>query len=196
MSYTFDGVMIEDLQICPNENLGSGITTTLLYAPASFFRMINLPKDSSVYAENSSIKKDDIEFLGGCGWCAINILIDENELKTFITGAKQRKRTKSELDFYTLGFRENNLGFVEKHKNTPFVFGIVDTNGTHWILGNLRNRAFIENADSTTNKKYEDNSGTVFKISANTSIYKYEGDFRYILQSRAFSKGFSLGFNS
>lgn len=193
---TFEGVSIEDIIHCPDTEYSAGISAKLLYAPASFFRVVELPNEEDAdYESILKIPTDGIEFNKGCGWGQIEVLIDENELRTTLDGALQRKKTKSSLDFYVRGFVSKNLGFIQKHKNTPFVFGII-TPEHQFLLGNLRNRAFFESAELSSGKKYEDNAGLSVKISANTPLYHFEGSFDEIHTSAAFSRGFSIAFNS
>lgn len=192
---SFEGVYIEDILNCPNAEYASGLKTRLYYAPDHFFLNIGIPAVSDSYEVMMEIPAGEIEFKGG-GWSYIDILIDENELKNVLTGSQQRKKTKSELEIFILGVRSKVLGFIEMHKNRPFVFGITDANDQSWILGNLRNRAFIETAETSSQKKYEDNSGMTVKISCNSPIYLYKGTIENIELAGSFTKGFSLGFKS
>lgn len=168
---TFGGISIDDLVYCPEEDYGAGIATQLLYAPADFFEKIKLPEDTEDFNELLSIDEDDIKFKETLDWSKIDILIEENELKSALEGGAQRKKTKSEVNFYILGFKKRVLAFIETLKNVPMIFGIKDSEGNVWLLGNLRNRAFIESAEGTTGKKYEDNSGLAVKVSAKSTIY-------------------------
>ncbi|WP_312750563.1 hypothetical protein [Epilithonimonas hominis] len=168
---TFGGITIDDLHYYPYQDYGAGIRTQLLYAPAEFFDKIVLPEIKNEFEQSLIIIEDNFKFKESLNWATIDILIDENELKTTIEGGAQQKKTRSELNFYVLGFRKKILGFLENLKNVPMVFGIKDSEGTIWILGNLRNRAFIESAEATTGKKYEENSGVSVKVSAKSAIY-------------------------
>lgn len=187
---SFEGVNVEDLKHCPQDNFASGIKTKVYYAPASYFEKIDLPTLKNTYNDFVSIVQDGIEFRGG-GWNSIDVLIGENELKQTLSGPLQRKKSKTELEFLILGFRAKVLGFIEAHKNTPMIFVVVDAVGNNWVIGNLRNRAFMESADITTSKKYEDNSGAALKVTCNSPIFYFgnnqswidenifNGDFNY-----------------
>jgi hypothetical protein len=192
---SFEGVYIEDILNCPNAEYASGLKTRLYYAPDHFFLKISIPSVSDTYEGIMQIPDKEIKFKGG-GWSCIDILVDENELKNLLTGSQQRKKIKSELEIFIPGIRAKVLGFIEMHKNRPFVFGIPDANGQSWILGNLRNRAFIETAEASSQKKYEDNSGMTVKISCNSPIYLYKGAIESVELAGSFTKGFSLGFKS
>lgn len=167
---TFDGVTIEDINNCQEEDFGSGISTQLLYAPAIFFASIKIPDEDLGFEECITITADDLVFKDQLTWSLIDILIDENELKNLSDGVNQRKKDKSELNFFLQGFKKKNVGFLKKIKNEPMIFGITDLEGTLWIFGNLRNRAFIETYEGTTGKKYEDNSGFAVKISSKSPL--------------------------
>lgn len=191
---SFEGITTEDIGHCALLELSSGLRTRLYYAPASFFLKIDLPKGES-YVDAITIEKEGIEFKGG-GWSYIDILVDENEVKYLLSGSLQRKKSKTDFDFYVLGFRSEVIGFLEKNMNTPLVFAIGDSNSNNWVIGNLRNRAFISSGEGSTGRKYEDNSGMMAKITCNSCVYRYNAPLDSIELAAAFSKGFSLGFNS
>ncbi len=190
---SFEGVNIEDLKHCPQDNFASGIKTKIYYAPASYFSKIDLPTLQNTYEDFVSIAKDGMEFRGG-GWNSIDVLIDENELKQSLSGPLQRKKSKTELEFFILGFKAKVLGLIEAHKNTPMIFVIVDAVGNNWVIGNLRNRSFMESADVTTSKKYEDNSGGAVKVTCNAPIF-YFGDDRSWIDIGIFTREFTAEFN-
>ena len=74
------------------------------------------------------------------------------------------------------------------------IFVVVDAVGNNWVIGNLRNRAFMDNADVSTQKKYEDNSGAVVKISANSAIF-YFGNQQSWIDEGVFTREFTFEFN-
>jgi len=191
---SFEGINVEDLIHCPQDNFASGIKTKIYYAPASYFEKIDLPTLKNTYENLVSIAKFGIEFRGG-GWNFIDVLIGENELKQLLTGSLQRKKSKTELEFFILGFKTKILGLIELHKNTPMIFVVVDAVGNNWVIGNLRNRAFMENADVSTQKKYEDNSGVIMKITANSAIL-YFGNSKNWISGEKFLGDFSFEFTN
>ena len=190
---SFEGVNVEDLTHCPQDNFASGIKTKIYYAPTSYLDRIDLPTGKKTYDDFVSITQGGIEFRGG-GWNAIDVLIGENELKQNLVGPLQRKKSKTELEFFILGFRTKVLGLIEAHKNTPMVFVVVDAVGNNWVIGNLRNRAFMESADVSTQKKYEDNSGAVVKITCNAPIF-YFGNAQSWIDEGIFTREFTNEFN-
>lgn len=170
------GITIDDIFHCYNASYHSGIRTQLYYAPSEFFSEIKLPGNSGNFHDALKVNEDDIQFKGSLGWSYIDILIDENELKSVWDGGVQQKKSKSKINFFVLGYTPTVLGFVERLKNIPLVFAIRDNNETYWLLGNLRNRAFLESAEGSTGKKYEENSGISVNITANTQMYYYRGN--------------------
>lgn len=171
----FEDVFIENLENCSVVQASSGIQVKVLYAPADFFYGIVTPEGES-FIEKATIPDGDLEFKEGKAWSWFNCLIDENELKTFLTGATYRKKFKTQLDVFLLGFHAQAIGFLEVVSNTPMVFAVTDSNGNTWIIGTKRNPASIDKADGSSGKSYSDNSGFSASISANTILYQYAGD--------------------
>lgn len=190
---SFEGVNIEDITYCPNDNYASGVKTKIYYAPISYFDKIDLPSLENTYEEFVSIAKNGIDFRGG-GWNCIDVLIGENELKQNLVGPFQRKKSKTELEFFILGFKTKVLGLIEKNKNTPMVFIVVDAVGNNWVIGNLRNRAFFDTADISTQRKYEDNSGAAVKVTCNSPIFYFGNEMSWIDQG-IFTREFTDEFN-
>lgn len=186
MINSFDDISVKEFRIdnlnyCLNDNYASGLNTKVYFAPATYFSKIDLPLISNSYGSILNLNKQDIEFKNR-GWVEVDVLIGENELKQNLTGALQRKKNKTELEFFILGFKSKVLGFIEKHKNIPIVLIVVDAVGNNWLIGNLRNRAFFENADISTQRKYEDNSGAVVKVTCNSPIYYFGNDKSWIIE--------------
>lgn len=183
----------EDILVCPTAESIPGIKTRLYYAPESSFYKFELPDHQETYEDYLMVSPDAIMFKSG-NWNVADVLIDESELQSTITGNLQRKKTKISFSFFLLGFRTKVLGFVEKCKNNPMIFGVEDLSGRVWLVGNLRNRAFIESAEGTTGRKYEDNSGVSVKVTSNSQLYCYEGSAQMITRMRFFDKYFDQTF--
>lgn len=169
---SFENVNIENISGCPETGNSSGLKTRLYFAPASYFFDTPLPSpsgtfDSEIRIQNEILIKKNNQLR------YIDILIDENELRISLPGSKQKKRAVSNLTVFILGFESKVLGFIERCKNVPLIFFIQDANGTNWQIGNLRNRAFIESAEVTSGKKYEDNSGALLTITCNSPLFLY-----------------------
>lgn len=172
---SFEDVFIENLENCPTDAAASGIQVKVYYAPESFFHGIVIPP-ASTFDGLATIADGDMEFIDGKNWYWFNALVDENELKTFLTGTVLRKKFRTQLDLFLLGFTPKVIGFLETVANVPLVFAVTDANGTPWIIGNKRNAATIDKADGTTGKVYTDNAGFSASISAKTMLYRYDGD--------------------
>lgn len=169
----FEDVFIEDILQCGSNDFGSGLQARLYFAPASYFSAINLPTPTN-FQESLLISVSDVFLNGGMLWNAIDILIDENEIKTSIQGGTKRKKSKTTIDLFILGFRAKVLGFVELLKNEDLIFCINTSDGHGILVGNLRNFANIDKADGNTGKKYEDNSGVSVSINCNSPVYIFK----------------------
>lgn len=172
----FKDVPHESLDSCPNDETAGGVTTRLFYAPTAFFERVDVPTPTGDYATRITIPADNLAFKADQGWKGIDILIDEGELKNTLVGNRGNKKSKAELEFFIPGFKKEVVGFTDTFKNVPMVFAVKDANGIIWIVGTKLNGAFVETADGTTGKKFEDNSGVSCKISANSKLYVYAGD--------------------
>lgn len=189
---SFEGTNIEDISQCGSNDFGSGLQTRLYYAPSDFFKRLDLPASTQNYQEKLLISTDFIEFQNeDCGWAYIDILIDENEVKSSLTGALQRKKSKTALEIFILGLRSRILGFLEIHANTPLVFCIPSSDDNSFLIGNLKNRAFIDQANGTSGKKYDDNSGVASSITCNSPVYFF--DTNLIIETHDSEPGTATG---
>lgn len=171
----------------------SGVKCRLYYAPAEYFFRTPLPIPGEKL-ESEIIIQEQILMRTGKLLHYIDILIDENELKLLIAGALARKKTKINLSVFILGFLPSVLGFIEKGKNMPFVFFIQDTNGRNWQIGHNRNRAFLDNSEAGTGKKYEDNSGTAVTITCNSPLFLYDFSLDHFSKPGDFDNDFNNDF--
>ncbi len=186
---SFDGVYIDDIISYPSDTYNGGLKTRLYYSPEFLLEKIELPKKPETYEDEVQLKASDLKFRIG-GWKYIDVLIDEGDLKVLLNGPIGRKRTKIELNVFALGFVPKVLGFIEKHKNTCFVFIITDANNQNWLIGTSKNRAFIESSEASTQKKYEDNVGASFKIVCNAPIYHF-GNSQDWIETGIFTREFT-----
>lgn len=187
----FDTIDIHNLELCPGEEFFSGLSTRLYYAPASFFFKTPLP-DPDTSFESEIIITDEIMMYPGKKIRYVDILIDENELKVTPLGNPTRKKVKTVIELYILGFTPSILGFLHRCMNESLIFFIKDSNGNNWQIGTLRNRSFIENFEGTTGKKVDDNSGLMLTISCNSSLFIYTNS----LESFAIPGDFNNDFNN
>ncbi len=175
MANCFENVPHEALDFCPNDEISSGVSRRIFYTPTEFIDKMTLPAQTGDYASRVTIAEGDLLFKEGKTVKGIDVLVDENELKDLFVGSKGNLKPKSELEIYVPGLRAEVIGFKKTYRNVPMVFFIKDANGVIWVLGTTINPAYMESGDGTTGKKYEDNSGTAFKISANCGLLKYAG---------------------
>lgn len=174
----FKGVHLENVNHCPNDDTGAGLSTHLLYIPAAHMETFTMPPktNASTYEERITIPTTGLTAATGKGWKKIDLLVDENELTNALVGNKGNKKLKVDLDVFIPGTRKKTVGFQDAHKNTPMIYAIKDSTGQTWIIGNKINPAFFETSENKTGKTFENNSGITGKISANASMLAYDGD--------------------
>jgi hypothetical protein len=177
MGNCFENTPHENLDFCPNEEVNGGLSTRLHYIPVAFLESFTGPLATATKLEERlKMPATGLVPKSGKGFKGIDILINENEVKSNLVGNTGNKKNKSELDIFIPGFREKALAFVDANKNTPMIFVVLDANGKKWVIGNKTNPAYIESADATTGKKNEDNSGVTCKITTNSKLLVYPGD--------------------
>ncbi len=172
----FENAPHESLDFCPNQEVKGGVSVRLLYIPEAFVDRTTLPDGTGDLASRITIADGGIVLKADKGFKGIDVMVDENELKSTLVGNKGNKKSKAELEVYIPGFNAKTIAFVDSYKNAPAIYAIADANGTIWVIGTKLNPAYLDSADGTTGKKYEDNSGIAVKISANTKLYKYAGE--------------------
>lgn len=172
----FDDVAHENIDFCPNEEISAGTSTRGFYVPAAFLETMTLPATTGDYEADITIPAGNISLSADKGWKGIDLQVDESELKSTLVGNRGNKKSKGQFDCYIPGFRPKVIGFLDKYKNVPLVFVIPDSNGVKWVIGTKLNPAYIESAEGTTGKKYEDNSGVQTTIAANSKLHIYAGD--------------------
>lgn len=183
----------DNIETCYYTEYNSGVKCRLFYAPEEFFFRTPLPSPGESL-ESEVIIQEQILMRKNKLLHYIDILIDENELKLLLAGALARKKSKINLSVFILGFLPAVLGFLERGKNIPFVFFIQDTNGRNWQIGSTRNRAFLENAESGTGKKYEDNSGSGITITCNSPLFLYDFSLDHFSKPGDFNNDFNNDF--
>ncbi len=183
----------QDIKYSYLREYNSGVKCKLFYAPEEFFFTTPLPKPSESL-ESEIIITDQILMRKDRKLSCIDILIDENELKAFISGNAGRKKTRGNLSIYILGFLPSILGFLERGKNIPFVFFIQDSNGNNWQIGHMRNRAFIDTSEAGTAKKYEDISGAAIGINCNSPVFLYSSSIDHLAIPGDFNNDFNNDF--
>ena len=189
----------EDLHYCPSTEVFGGILVRLYYASVSDFAKIVLP-EAEGYEDSRIISKGNILLKHGKSLKAVDVYLDQGSLSEKVTGSVKRWKQMSELSFQLTGMTPRNLGFLSQMGNSGLVFFVSDSNGRVWVLGNLRNAAYLTSGDATSGKKFEEDNMVSFTFSANTGLYEYAGNIAEIgeeaekKQVGGFSKGFSKGF--
>lgn len=186
-------VDFQDIKYSYLREYNSGVKCKLFYAPEDYFFTTPLPKPSESL-ESEIIITDEILIKKDKKLSFIDILIDENELKNLLTGNAGRRKLRTNLNIYILGFIPSVLGFIERGRNIPFVFFIQDTAGQNWQVGHKRNRAFLETAETGTGKKYEDVSGAAIGINCNSPAYLYNHSLDHLAKPGDFNKDFNNDF--
>lgn len=189
----FETINIQDIEQCPYQDTYSGLTTRLYYAPSSFFFLTPFPEVNKDF-DSEIIVSGEILMRSGKQLRYIDILIDENELKVTPSGNIKRKKLKTAIDFYILGFKPSVLGFLERCRNEALILFIRDANGNNWQIGHLRNRAFIDNFEAGTGKKHEDNSGVLVTCVCNSPIFIYQKSIDHFAKPGDFNLDFNNDF--
>lgn len=175
------------------QEYNSGVKCRLFYAPEEFFFTTPLPKPSESLGSEIIIT-EEILLRQNKKLSFIDILIDENELKNLLAGNAGRKKLKTNLNIYILGFLPSVIGFIERGKNIPFVFFIQDSNGQNWQIGHKRNRAFLDTAEAGTGKKYEEVSGAAIGITCNSPVFLYDFSLNHLAEPGDFNNDFNNDF--
>lgn len=171
---SFADTHVENLGYCPNQETVGGVKTEAAYIPMAHLETFTKPTitNASTYAQRVTIAPTGIAAASGKGFKKIDLMVDESELKNALVGNKGNKKLQASLDALIPNWTDKNLGFIDAHKNTPLMLVITDSAGVKWVIP----EAFIDKADGTTGKKYEDNSGIAVTITANSKIYTYAGE--------------------
>lgn len=172
----FENIPHESLDFCPNEEIAGGISTRVFYIPTEFLTKLEAPAATGDYEARITIPNTNLTIANGKGWKGVDVLVDEGELKSTLVGNRGNKKSKGEAEMFIPGFRPKVIGFLDTYKNVPMVWAFPDANGVFWLLGTKLNPAYIESAEGTTGKKYEDNSGVPVKLSANSRLYRFTGE--------------------
>jgi len=183
----------QDIKYSYLREYNSGVKCKLFYAPEEFFFTTPLPKPSESL-ESEIIITSEILLRNDKKLSYIDILIDENELKNILSGNAGRRKLRTNLNIYILGFTPSVLGFIERGRNIPFVFFIQDASGQNWQIGHNRNRAFLETAEAGTGKKYEDISGAAIGINCNSPVYLYNHSINHLAEPGDFNSDFNNDF--
>lgn len=174
-------ILMQNVTSCVDEETVAGLATTLSYIPqAHMGTYTKPPKNPTTYEEAATIPSTGLVPLTGYGWKKIDVLVDKNKLTNLLAGTKGNMKLKVDLDIFIKGFKKKTVGFQKVHANTPMLYGIPDSTGQMWIIGNLENGAYFTSSENTSGDTAEADSGITGKITANTSVLAYDGDLTYL----------------
>lgn len=169
---SFATVRTENLTYCPNKANVGGVKAKCWYIPMAQLKTITKPTltQDTPYAESITLTALEPETTKG--FKRIDLVIDENELKSNLVGAKGNMKDQAQFDGMIPNFVKENVGFIKRHKNTPMCYVVEDSAGQKWVVL----EAYMTKADATTAKKYDENSGTAFNVTANDALWAFDGD--------------------
>lgn len=169
---SFETVRTENLTYCPNKDNVGGVKAKCWHIPMAQLATVTKPVVGvdTPYAESITLTALTPET--GKGFKRIDLVIDENELKSNLVGAKGNMKDQAQFDGLIPNFVKSNIGFIKRHKNTPMCWVIEDSTGQKWVVL----ESYMTKADATTAKKYDENSGTAFNVIANDSLWAYDGE--------------------
>lgn len=169
---SFETVRTENIGYCPNVESVGGVKAKAFYIPMAQLETVTKPVVSVDTAFEASVTLTALTPATGKGFKKIDLVIDENELKSNLVGSKGNLKDQAQFDGMIPNFIKRNMGFVKRHKNTPMCWVIVDSTGQKWVTLDT----YITKADATTAKKYEDNSGTAFNATSNGPLWAFDGE--------------------
>lgn len=175
---SFEDIHLENLGYCPNEETVGGVKTEVAYMPMAQLETFTKPTvtNESTYTERLTIPEAGLVPKTGKGFKVIEMMVDENELKNALVGNKGNKKPQASFDALIPNFTPKNLGFIDTHKNTPLLLVITDSTGRKWVMPD----SYINTAEGTSGKAYEDNSGITITVTANSKIYTYDGEIEIL----------------
>lgn len=170
-------ILMQNLTSCGDGEEVAGLATTLYYIPKDHMGTFTKPpKVPKSYEEAATIPSAGLVPLTGKGWKKIDVLVDKNKLTNLFVGTKGNMKIKVDLDIFVKGFKKKTVGFQIVHVNTPMIYAIPDSTGQLWIIGNKENGAYFVSSENTSGDTGESDSGITGKLSANTTVYAYDGD--------------------
>ncbi len=176
----FGDITVENINNCPNDEIVAGMATKLYYILEPHLATFTKPPKTGSYEDRATIPSTGLVSETGKGWKKIDVLVNKNQLQNLTVGSRGNKKLKGQLDVFIPGFKKKLVGFQNTHLNTRLIFGMPDSSGQMWIIGNKDNPSFFENLTLASGDTDEADSGLTGQIMANTSIYAYDGDLTVI----------------
>ncbi|MFL9835002.1 hypothetical protein [Chryseobacterium terrae] len=178
-----DDYPIENINHCPNDEVVAGLSTKLYYIVEPHVATFTNPPKEGTYEEIATIPAAGLVPVTGKGWKKIDVLVNKNQLQNLTVGTRGIKKLKGQIDVFIPGFRAKLVGFQRAHLNSRLIFGIKDSSGQMWIIGNKINPSYFENLTLASGDTDEADAGLTGQIMANTSIFAYNGDMTVLADS-------------
>lgn len=173
----FENHPLEDINICPNEELQAGLAPEVYFLPKPFLQTLTIPVlgVNSTYEAMGKITAD-IAPIVGKGFVKMDLQIDLNAVSTALVGNRGNKKDQTTLTIFVPGTKATVLGFKRMYKNIPGIFIVKDLNGKMFVIGTDLAPAYIDNLEVTTGTSPEDNNGGTGTIISNSNLYEYTGN--------------------
>lgn len=168
---SFADVHTENVAYCPNEEQVGGIKAKAWYIPMAQLETITKPTVTSDTTFEESIILSALTPATGKGFKRYDLIVDENELKSALVGSKGNLKDQGQLDAMLPGLKKKNLGFIKRMKNVPTCWIVEDSTGQKWVILD----GYMTKADTTSAKKYDENSGTAINILGNGPLWAFDG---------------------
>lgn len=176
---------------CPQEDIYGGVATRIWYAKIDDLGKMLLPSPGS---NSRTIPITGISLKLKKTLYYIDVYLDKNSFSEKQKGDERKWKDVSELSFILLGMKEEGLSLKSTIANEPLVFFIPDNNGVLWVLGTLKNPAYLSNSEANSGQKYDDDNVISLSFAANSKLHIYAGKIEDIVPKGAFTKGFTKGF--
>lgn len=180
----FENIPLEDINICPNEELQAGLAPEVYFLPKPFLKTITIPDlDANSSYEDMGTITADIEPIVGKGFVKMDLQIDLNSASTALVGNRGNKKDQTTLNIFVPGTKAAVLGFKRLYKNIPGIFIVRDLNGRKFVIGTDLAPAYIDNLEVSTGASPEDNNGGTGTIISNANMFEYSGNIPLNTQS-------------
>lgn len=173
----FDGIPVEDVKMCPNEEVQAGLSPVVYFIPKAFldYNSIVLPSKPFANLAAAATVVADIAPLADKVFIKLDLQVDLNSASTALVGNRGSKKDQTSLNIFIPGTRAKVLAFKKLYKNVPGIYLVKDYNGKTFMIGTYLAPAYIDNLEVTTGQGNEDNNGGTGTIMSNSNLYEYTG---------------------
>lgn len=174
----FTDIPVEDINICPNEEVQAGLSPKALFMPLHFLDTgAEAPVPTLLGGlEGAGTIATNIVPKEGKGFIEIDLQVDLNSVSTALVGNRGNKKDQTTLNVFIPGTRAKVLGFKRLYKNIPGLYIVKDYNGRTFLVGTNLAPAYLDNLEVTTGQGNEDNNGGTGTMISNANLYEYTGD--------------------